>query len=328
MMMDILNMIQKLQNSEGAGADDREMMVKIYEAVYAISSNPDEFKANSEETLKALKLGKCSKELKKQWLNYTSNVLIALMAAQIYEGKIELSGEDIRQILEYCKNRHLQKEIASSCIYACAQWLKESMPMLCYQLTKMAFMEVPDLGAVFGINYRYEGQAAKENITEKCPFCGASGDDVVPYYCSPQLLKLDHNHHFPPAKLWMKCNCCQNYYTYNFPLTEVGAINGHYTQNTNAEGLSARFPLDYYNHIFVRLGELTSGRDYLEIGIGNGEMLAVALEFGYHADAVEICREDCERVSSVLDVDIKWCDIVNYETEKRYDVIIMGDVFN
>lgn len=55
-------------------------------------------------------------------------------------------------------------------------------------------------------------------------------------------------------------------------------------------------------------------------------MLAVAQEFGYHVDAVEICKEDCERVSSALDIDIKWCDIVKYETDKKYDVIVMGDV--
>lgn len=63
----------------------------------------------------------------------------------------------------------------------------------------------------------------------------------------------------------------------------------------------------------------------MEIGIGNGEMLAVAQEFGYQAEAVEICREDCERVSAALD--IACCDIVEYETEKQYDVIVMGDVF-
>lgn len=55
-------------------------------------------------------------------------------------------------------------------------------------------------------------------------------------------------------------------------------------------------------------------------------MLAVAQEFGYHVEAVEICQSDCERISAALGIDIKWCDILNHETDKQYDVIVMGDV--
>lgn len=124
----------------------------------------------------------------------------------------------------------------------------------------------------------------------------------------------------------MKCKHCGNYFVYNFPKSNVGLINGHYTQDKKNKTLENRFPLCEYNAIFNHFKSYTSGKDYLEIGIGNGEMLAVALEFGYDADAVEICREDCERVSSALGVDIKWCDITDYEPEKQYDVIVMGDV--
>lgn len=90
--------------------------------------------------------------------------------------------------------------------------------------------------------------------TEECPFCGSSGDDIIPYYYSPQVMKLENRQAFPPVKLWMKCTHC------------------------------------------------------------------------YHVEAVEICREDCERISQALGVNIKWCDIIDYETEKQFDVIVMGDV--
>lgn len=326
MLMDILKKIQKLQDADVVKDTDKEQIVEIYKQVKKISANPDDFKANSERVLNALEIGKCSKETERQWLNYVSNIFMAFMAVQIYGNSISLSGDDVQQILEYCKREHLQKEIAASCVYSCAQRLNETMPMLSYELTEEAFAEFPALAGIYGIDYYYEGKTA-ENITKNCPFCGATGDEVIPYYCSPQLLKLNHNSFFPPAKLWMKCNCCKNYYTYNFPLTRVDVINGHYTKNMNAENLSVRYSLECYNSIFNRLKALTQGKDYLEIGIGNGEMLAVAQEFGYHVDAVEICREDCERVSAVLNVDVKWCDIVNYITEKQYDIIIMGDVF-
>ena len=47
---------------------------------------------------------------------------------------------------------------------------------------------------------------------------------------------------------------------------------------------------------------------------------------GYQAEAVEICREDCENVSRILGVNIKCADFLEYETSKKYDVIVMGDV--
>lgn len=129
-----------------------------------------------------------------------------------------------------------------------------------------------------------------------------------------------------PAKLWMKCDACGNYFTYNFPKDSVGSINGHYTDGSAYDPLQNKFKLHNYNPIFNRFKRLASGTEYLEIVVGTGEMLAVALEFGYHVEAVEICREDCERISQALGVEIKWCDIIDYETEKQYGVIVMGDV--
>lgn len=185
----------------------------------------------------------------------------------------------------------------------------------------------PDLACILGIAYRYEEKTTEGNITKECPFCGSKGEDITPYYCSPQVLKLKDKPEFPPAKLWMKCGHCGNYFTYNFPKENVGTINGHYTKAGSGIILNNKFSLDVYNQIFQRFKSMTSGNEYLEIGVGTGEMLAIALEFGYHAEAVEICREDCERISAGLGADIKWCDITDYEAKKQYDVIVMGDVF-
>lgn len=326
-LIEMLGILKKLQNADYDDGTNREALLELYRFLGMITTDQNDFMANSADMIELLKTGERSKQVEKQWLGYVANIFISFMAIQIYEGKTVLSVEELQQVLEYCTGEHLQTEIASFCLYACAQLLRESMPMVCYKLTRKAFTDFSGLAHVLGIEYEYEGKAADENITEQCPFCGAGGDDVIPFYCSPQVTKLKNNKKFPPAKLWMKCNRCRNYYTYSFPLSEVDVINGHYTQTKEIQTLSARAPLDYYNHIFNRLQELAQGKDYLEIGIGNGEMLAVAQEFGYQVDAVEICKEDCEKVSAVLQVDVKWCDIVNYETEKKYDVIVMGDVF-
>lgn len=47
----------------------------------------------------------------------------------------------------------------------------------------------------------------------------------------------------------------------------------------------------------------------------------------YRLTKEAFCREDCERISAALHIEIHCSDIVAYETDQRYDVIIMGDVF-
>lgn len=92
----------------------------------------------------------------------------------------------------------------------------------------------------------------------------------------------------------MKFSHCGNYFTYDFPKNNIGNINAHYTKNKFSSILQNKFLLDNYSEIFNQFRSLIPGNDYLEIGIGTGEMLAVAQEFGCHVEAVEICREDCE----------------------------------
>lgn len=127
-------------------------------------------------------------------------------------------------------------------------------------------------------------------------------------------------------EIWEKCEGCGNLYAYNFPVSEMGKMNGHYTKNFTYSVIQPRYGLSIYSDIFNKAKKYTNSNQYLEIGIGRGEMLAVAMEMGYEVDAVEICKEDCEKVSSVLGIGVHWCDFIQFETEKRYDLIIMGDV--
>lgn len=325
MIIETLDMIKKLKSSVYNLKRDRDNIAELYETILECCSDKDNFKNQSTYTMKLLNEGKLDNAGEKNWLNYADSVFSSYMAVKVYEGISIDTLEDLNKIIDYYRQEKTNKDIAAFGIYACAQRLSIDDPKRCYELTKEAFTKNPSLGNILDINYVYEGCAAEEHVTERCPFCGSS--EAVPHYCSPQIMKLNNNKIFPPSKLWMKCDKCSNLYTYSFPLMSVGTINGHYTKNSDGTVLEPRSPLNVYNDIFCQLKDLSSGTDYLEVGIGNGDMLAVALEFGYHADAVEICREDCERVASALDVNISWCDVVDYETEKQYDVIVMGDVF-
>lgn len=329
-MIDTIKIIDKLRNSMyDPGRDDTDIL-DLYKMIFEAANDKNSYIKKSEDMVNALAGSRLSEDAKQQWLDYASSIYASFMAVKLYEessgGRLHLSPEELEQTLEFYLYGNLIPEVVSIGIYSCALQLDTEDPMRCYELTRTAFEFNPELAGILDIAYRYDGKAAEEQLTEECPFCGSSGEDIVPYYCSPQVLKLGNNHIFPPAKLWMKCTHCGNYFTYNFPKDNVGTINGHYTRGRDDNTLEHKFFLNYYNPIFNKFKSLTSGTEYLEIGIGTGEMLAVALEFGYHAEAVEICREDCERISEALDVDIKWSDIIDYETEKQYDVIVMGDV--
>ena len=309
---------------------DEPKILELYKTVYEVANDKNSYEEKSTAMLNALSENRLSEEEKQQWLSYAGSIFASYLAVKLYEERgneqYHLSDEGLDQVLDFFLNGDSGQEVTSVGVYACAQQLTTEDPMRCYELTRTAFSIYPELAGILGVAYRYEGKAAEEHITDECPFCGSRGGDIIPYYCSPQVLKLNDKPVFPPAKLWMKCGRCGNYFTYNFPKENIGTINGHYTNEKSNIILENKFSLSLYNQIFQQFKSLTSGKEYLEIGVGTGEMLAVALEFGYHVDAVEICREDCERISSVLDVNIRWCDMNEYETDKRYDVIVMGDV--
>ena len=208
--------------------------------------------------------------------------------------------------------------------YFAARRIARQDPKRCYDLCIEDYKKYPDLLKRISKNstYVYDPSLICDEIYKECPICG--GNDSEYFYCANQA-NLNRNG-FSPAKLWMKCKSCGNLYAYNFPMQKNGEINGHYTRKNSNGLLEPRNLLTIYSNIFNHVREINNGRRYLEVGIGCGEMLAVAMEMGYDVSAVEICKEDCENVSGALGVDIKWCDFLKYETPDKYDVIIMGDV--
>lgn len=331
-MITVLKRLHQLQGSALDISRDKPELMQLYDAVYEIANDKSNFACRSSSMIEALKNGELSDREEKNWLSYVSEIYAAYAAVKMYEesqqGTLEIASEELEWVRSFYQCGNYSREVTAIGLYVCAQQMNENDPMQSYELMKDAFMVYPDLANLLGVKYCYEGKAAEEELTKECPWCGAQGEDIVPYYCAPQVMQLENNQSFPPAKLWMKCESCGNLFVYNFPKSSIGLINGHYTQKGRDDKLENKFSLDHYNSIFNQFRKMTPGTEYLEIGTGTGEMLAVALEFGYHVKAIEICREDCERISSFFkgEVEIQWCDISDYEADRQYDVIVMGDV--
>lgn len=257
------------------------------------------------------------------WISKSKSVCAMKLAIEL-NGMENEEVPEVVEILEFYLDTPLSPSIKAMGLYNIAATIASKDAELCYELQTKAFELYPELATVYGIEYVYKPELIKDQYFEDCPICG--GKESHGYYCVPQFVGLKTGSHLAPVKLWKKCHTCENLYAYNFPVTEVGVMNGHYTKKSTYSIIEPRYGLRVYSDIFNKCKQYTSGNRYLEIGIGGGEMIAAAMEMGYEVDAVEICKEDCEKVSSVLGIDIKWCDFIKYNTDKMYDLIIMGDV--
>lgn len=78
------------------------------------------------------------------------------------------------------------------------------------------------------------------------------------------------------------------------PTKDLISISG-----TNANILSI------WSNILNRVSAYTDGKKLLEVGVGSGELLAVALELGYLPEAVEIVPEVAHKIANIVGVSIR-----------------------
>lgn len=215
------------------------------------------------------------------------------------------------------------------------QWLFDfceevdlSMPLEAFQYSLRFFEEQPKiLSGKQNAHPGYVYRPSKQRIFKRCPICGGEG---APYYRAFSYRMADFAYPDLPVKLWMKCAGCGNLYTWKFPeeYLNPGILRKriHPKPSLTAVGNTSGGSLAIWADILNRLSLYTAGKDLLEVGIGRGELLAVALELGYQTEAVELSYNAAQNVADMLNISI-WCgDFLNYRPDKTYSVITMGDV--
>lgn len=241
-----------------------------------------------------------------------------------------LTREQVEPLFAFCDAAPHGGPAIYQLIFAVCERAAVSMPQAAFDWTVRAMEEQPNL--LSGANNPHPGYhyaPAPQRTFDRCPICGGAGR---PYY---RALSYSINTFVPPhlpAKLWMRCGGCGNLYTWKYPeefLTQ--AAHPDFVQPDATKALTAVRPesgatLAIWSTILNRLHGYTAGKDLLEVGIGEGCLLAVALEMGYRPDAVEIVREAAQEVADILQIPIWNGDFLDYHPDKRYDVIIMGDV--
>lgn len=235
----------------------------------------------------------------------------------------DIDTEDAKLIVSFILDTNIDIKVKAAGILAYSLTQAYKAPKWCFDTAISCYEMWNEVGSIYNSKYIYK-KGTDTQYNDTCPVCGS--DKCVDYYCANQLLVINTDNTFLPVKLWMKCNDCGNLFAYNFPIKSMSLINGHYTKNENESFIQPQHSMRVFGDILNRCKEYSNGRSYLEVGIGLGEMMAAALEMGFDVDAVEICREDCERIYSVLGVNIMLGDFLDIDISKRYDVIIMGDV--
>lgn len=175
--------------------------------------------------------------------------------------------------------------------------------------------------------YTYNSEEKQVEITA-CPICNS--EESTAYWTAFSYLTGNFSNPFLPMKLWMKCSHCGDMYSKYMPDTYCCTQDGQVLLEPCKElGVPHQVnsgKLNIWSNILNKANLNPDKKRLLEVGIGQGELLAVALEMGYDVEAVELLEEEAQKVANCLDIPI-WCsDFLKFETENKYDIIIMGDV--
>ena len=242
----------------------------------------------------------------------------------------QFSTEFVKTLLIFISNINMTNHPDNTAIFpfiqACGATLPEEtfFATMAYLTAKPAALN----GLIKDRSYIYSSDDAQVEFTE-CPICGGIGEA---YLSSFSFMMTNFERPHLPQKLWMKCNSCTNIYTRFFP-AEYLSLSDHqqliqpHPQDATTRAANSN-TLSIWCDIIKSMTNNSSIQDktLLEVGIGTGDLLAVALEMGYDVDAVEIVESSAQTVSNNLNIPIFCADFLKFSTDKKYALIVMGDV--
>ncbi len=166
----------------------------------------------------------------------------------------------------------------------------------------------------------YRFTDSEQEDVDSCPLCGR---ESRPHWAFNMLTNRDFNPGFHPVRLWMLCRECRHLHTARYPADLARVL-------TDSENDMYRTPrLDLLPHLAEtvgRLRELAPGPRLLDVGVGGGELLAVAGELGLEATGLDIRPLHSRRVAETLDRPVICADFATYTTADRVHMLCMGDV--
>ena len=194
-------------------------------------------------------------------------------------------------------------------------------PMTAYDLYSTAFSDNPELALILyseghpNKKYVFKGLKKEQELTS-CPLCNNA--DIQPKWCYPLTEALGYNSHFNPIRLWMYCEPCHHIFSRYYP--EKLFIHNDEPRTPNP------VYFNYYSNILSRVSQFTRGMSLFEVGIGACECLLAAQEIGFDAFGIDVIARHVTMAREKFYLNAETADFGEYQSNKRYDIIIMGDV--
>jgi SAM-dependent methyltransferase len=194
-------------------------------------------------------------------------------------------------------------------------------PETAYNLYYRAFKLKPNLcSGIFpnghpSFNYVFGGKRVEVERTN----CFLCGKEAKPRWCY-MLPEVAYNSFLNPVRMWMHCSDCNHIFARHFP--EKLFIHNNNPRNANPSYFS------YYSDILSRIksGGFAKGFNLFEVGIGACECMLAAREIGYDTFGIDVIERHVEDAKSKYGLSVQTADFNVFQSEKKYDIIIMGDV--
>lgn len=189
---------------------------------------------------------------------------------------------------------------------------------------RQAFESEPRLAArITPVDHGCHGyvyQRPLEVEVSGCPLCGGVGR---PYRAFNLVTNIDFIPGFDPVRLWMRCEPCDHLYASAYPVDLANLLSSgcpEHHRYVKADLLPSLAP------IVADLRRRSPGNRWLEVGVGAGELTALALEFGFDAEGLDIRTAYADSVRERLEVPVHGVGFDEFEPNGTYDTIVMGDV--
>lgn len=168
--------------------------------------------------------------------------------------------------------------------------------------------------------YDYRYGYVEQTLVTHCPMCGEQGRK---HSCYNAITNPHFTPGFDPIRVWMHCESCHHIFASNYP-TDLGSVLRGTSHGSHLTPNPTLFPA--VGRILRNVKQKAPGNRLLDIGVGAGEMAAVAKEFLYDVTGIDIRPAYAEAASKMLDIPIHAVDFLDFESAHSFDVICMGDV--
>lgn len=308
----------------------------LHEKIYGLFGEiPSDLKSMKEDIINNSNYSVLSNYKKLIYVFVINKTFEYLKSVYINENKYdaELTSSEIESFLKIIHEMVHDLVTKSLFLIFLSETCRTIDPEFSSKLMLDAFLMKPDLTKyIFEThlqNFQYNSQIInQQKKIEKCLVCGGDG---VPFHNAPCYRMANYSEDFLPFKLWNKCSDCGNLFSTYFPLkffdrkNPVKIITPNKNFDCDLKQIQSQ-TINSWGTILKELESYCGGKNILEIGIGNGELIATALELEYNIDCVEIEENVAKQISNLLDYPIICCDFLDLPEDKQYDIITMGDV--